>query len=161
MGLQEQKIIGEDLMPGAEKTCGQARFAEPATPQKRHSLAVNDDCGGMERLKSALHQGERQRVSEQIDLKGFHRCRIEVPADDAAAVAGNKKFPNRPPAHVGGPIRESPQFVPRPGKLLQGNISCGIGKKKSRSGLEFDLGEFLMLMDRERKRNFTMQGDAV
>jgi len=54
-----------------EKAGSERRFAKGRLSQKRESPAIGDDDRGVQRLELLLHQRNRKRLSQQINLKRF------------------------------------------------------------------------------------------
>src|SRR4029453_15783642 len=99
--LEDQEIVGQQLVPGLEKTGGEAGFAERIAAEKRDGLAVDDPSGGVQRLETLLDERERQRLAEHVHLERFDRRGVELATGDPPAAGGDAELAEAVPPLAG------------------------------------------------------------
>ena len=66
--LKDQQVVGQQPVATLEEACRECRFSKRRMSQKRDGAPVCHDDGRVERLELLLHERNRQRLSQQVDL---------------------------------------------------------------------------------------------
>ena len=100
-GPENQQIVGQEAMARVQETGCQAGFPETAIAKEDGGFSVDYDGGGVERLKTLLHQRVRKRLAQQVNLERLLMGLVILAAGDLAAVGGNQKLSHTLPTDVG------------------------------------------------------------